>query len=336
MSLSKLDEIYTESISPIAQAPSPAFPPIAGFWIRLLAFTIDSLILGIFGQILALVFSDFFYNIGPYGRPIGWAIALIYFGIFNSKLGSGQTLGKRLMKLAVRDGNNKTIGLWRSVARISIIIAPALFNGWAIPILQNAVINVILTVTVFGLGGALIYTMIFNRGTRQGIHDLLVGTYVVNLKGAPIEAFPKSARVHLVVFSIWCGLVFIASIGMVSYTMLSAPKMSSSQDKSLYETLAENPNYFTVSIGQEITSDMQGHHRTTLDISVWYRGKISVKESWAIIDDIAKIVLDSGIDLSGFDGMRITISSKYDIGFSTGYTKNTDAESITDWRERIK
>ena len=207
MSFSKLDELHTETINPIAQAPSPAFPPIAGFWKRLLAFTIDALILGGFGQILALVFSDFFYSIGPYGRPIGWTIALLYFGIFNSKLGGGQTLGKRLMKLAVRDGNNKTISLGRAVTRISIIIAPALFNGWAIPILQNTAINVILTVIVFGLGGALVYTMIFNRGTRQGIHDLLVKTYVVNLNGPPIEAFPKSSRIHWVISGTLVGLV---------------------------------------------------------------------------------------------------------------------------------
>ena len=55
-----------------------------------------------------------------------------------------------------------------------------------------------------------------------------------------------------------------------------------------------------------------------------------------VINDIAKTVMDSGFDLSGYDGMRITISSKYDIGFATGYSNTSDGASISDWRERIK
>jgi uncharacterized RDD family membrane protein YckC len=333
-----ISEPIVKSSIPIEPIPEimPCFPPVAGFWKRLLAFLIDSILLGIFGQLIALTFSDFFYNIGPYGRPIGWVIALIYFGIMNSKLSSGQTLGKRLMKIAVRNGNNEAIGLGRSFVRESVIIAPALCNGWSLPILQNAVMNVILTIIVFGLGGAILYTMVFNRGTRQGIHDLLVGTYVVNLRGTPIKAFLKTARVHWLVSGIWFGLVIIASIGMVSYTLLSTPITSPSQDKSLYEILAKNPNYFTVSIGHQTTSNMQGHKLTTLEVTVWYKGKISEEEIWALIDEIARTVFDSRIDLSSYDGMRITITSSYDIGIATGYMKNTDALSISDWRMQLK
>jgi uncharacterized RDD family membrane protein YckC len=343
MSLSKFDEIHNETINPIAQAPLPAFPPIAGFWKRLLAFAIDALILGVFGQILALVFSNFFYSIGPYGRPIGWTIALFYFGIFNSKLGGGQTLGKRIMKLAVRDETNKSISFGRSVARISIIIAPALFNGWAIPILQNTAINVILTVIVFGLGGALEYTMIFNRGTRQGIHDLLVKTYVVNLNGPPIEAFPKSARIHWVISGALVGLVALVSITMALFStvLLKNDSLSSLQNtmsglSSLYNSLENDPRFFSVSVVSNTIRSSQGEKNHILDITAWYKGKLGVENSMEVINDIAKTVMDSGFDLSGYDGMRITISAKYDIGFATGFSNTSDGASISDWRERIK
>ena len=343
MSLSKLDKIQTETIGPIAEAPSPAFPPIAGFWKRLLAFAIDSMILGILGQILAIVFSEFFFNIGPYGRPIGWTIALIYFGFFNSKLVGGQTLGKRLMKLAVRDGNNKTISLGRAIARISIIIAPALFNGWAIPILQNAAINVILTVIIFGLGGALLYTMIFNRGTRQGIHDLLVGTYVVNLNGTPIETFRKTARIHWVISGAIVGLVALGSITMslISTVLQKNDSLSSLQKAMsgltlLYNSLENDPRFFSASVVSNTISSSQGEKNHILDITVWYKGKLGRENSTEVINDIAKTVMDSGFDLSGYDGMRITISSKYDIGFATGYSNTSDGASISEWRERIK
>lgn len=330
-------------MDPIAQAPAPTFPPIAGFWVRVLAFAIDSLILGVFGQILAFVFSDFFYSIGTYGRPIGWTIALIYFGIFNSKLGGGQTLGKRLMKLAVRDGDNKTIGLWRSFARVSIIIAPALFNGWAIPALQNAAINVILTVIVFGLDGALIYTMIFNRGTRQGIHDLLVGTYVVNLKGTSIETFPKSARIHWVISGALMGLVALGSITLALFSTvlqknnsLSSLQNTMSDLSSLYNSIENDPRFFSASVVSNTIRSSQGDKSHVLDVTVWYKGKLEEENRAEVINDIARTVLDSGFDLSGYDGMRITISSKFDIGIATGYSNTSDGASISDWRERIK
>jgi|CXWL01.1.fsa_nt_gi uncharacterized RDD family membrane protein YckC len=71
--------------------------------------------MGICGQILGWSLSSFWFQIGPYGRIVGLLFILPYFGLMNSGVGKGQTIGKRLLKIAVRDGENKPIRLGRSL-----------------------------------------------------------------------------------------------------------------------------------------------------------------------------------------------------------------------------
>ena len=64
---------------------------------------------------------------------------------------------------------------------------------------------------VFGLGGAILYLYLFNGVTRQSLHDLVAGTYVVRETAeAELEVDPVP-RVHLVVAAAWIGLVFLVS-----------------------------------------------------------------------------------------------------------------------------
>ena len=68
---------------------------ISGFWRRVGAFLIDSVILGVVGLVLGLFFSQQFVELGDWGRAIGFPIAAIYFAILNSRIGNGQTIGDR-------------------------------------------------------------------------------------------------------------------------------------------------------------------------------------------------------------------------------------------------
>lgn len=52
--------------------------------------------------------------------------------------------------------------------------------------------------------------MIFNRKGKQGIHDMLLGTYVVYLPGKPIESFPTTPRIHWTITYVWFGISAIA------------------------------------------------------------------------------------------------------------------------------
>jgi len=84
-----------------SEIPAPESAPIAGFWRRLIALAIDSMVLGIFGSGVGWSLCDVFAGMGAWGRLIGFLIAVTYFGVMNSSIFDGQTFGKRVMKIRV-------------------------------------------------------------------------------------------------------------------------------------------------------------------------------------------------------------------------------------------
>src|SRR5690348_8484732 len=94
------------SIPPVADIPAVTISeslvhPICGFWIRILALIIDSIILGLLGILLGLLFGDFFMSLGSWGRLVGFVIFVFYFGLLQGPFGNGQSLGKKICKIRV-------------------------------------------------------------------------------------------------------------------------------------------------------------------------------------------------------------------------------------------
>ena len=156
---------------------------ISSFWRRIGAALVDILLLGTVGAILGLFFSSVFIEMGAWGRLVGLAIALAYFGVGNSRLFDGQTFGKRLLKIKVVDRSNHCISLPRSILRYLILAIPFYLNGLPVNGLSGESGQVfwtyVLSFLVFGMILSLLYLYIFNRNTRQSLHDLIFGTYVV-------------------------------------------------------------------------------------------------------------------------------------------------------------
>lgn len=344
------------SASPIEQdgpsvpsEPTLTFPPIAGFWRRFFAWLVDAIIVGVIAQIIGITFSSFFLSIGPYGRPIGLLFILPYFGIMNSRIGSGQTLGKRWMKIAVRNKNNEPIELWRSLVRSLVVGSPAIFNswtiavlllaltallfrGWAIPTAQDYVGTWFESLLVFGLGGAILYTMVFNFKPRQGIHDLFFGTYVVHLSGKPTASFPTTSRIHWVVTSAWIGIVAIGAFAIISILMVTKPTLAAG--KGPINILQEDPRFFTASVNYDFETCC-GKTTSSLNITVWYKGKIGEGERQEVADSIVKTVLDNEKDINNFDQIKVNITSAYELGIASGHSTFSIDHSVEGWRKEI-
>jgi uncharacterized RDD family membrane protein YckC len=171
---------------------------ISGFWNRILAFLIDGVILSFAGLILGKAAFDFLVRLGGWGCLIGFCISLFYFGLLNSYLGKGQTIGKRIVEIKVIDRYGKEISVGRSFVRYAILGAPFFFNQAVIP--QSAALTPMgypLCFIIVGIGGAIIYLYIFNRKTRQSLHDLAVGTFVVKAPDTAPVGFTSIWRGHL-------------------------------------------------------------------------------------------------------------------------------------------
>jgi uncharacterized RDD family membrane protein YckC len=315
--------------------PAPGYPSISSFWRRLAAWAVDVVLLALIGQVIGRSLAPSWVEIGPYGRFVGLLIVLPYFGLMNSRTAGGQTLGKRLLGIAVRGADNQPLALGRSLARASILILPLLFNGWAIPVLQLPVLGWLAGVVTFGLGSAILYTMVFNRRARQGLHDLLCRTYVVHLSGDPTPNFPDSARVHWTASAVLVGLAAILS-GLLSFfpqIVLSGLQVSPSVF-GIYRALHDDGRFFSARVTASTTYDTQGSTVRALNIDVWYKGSLSYEHGVGLINELGQLALNLAEDIGQYDMLLVQVTSKYDLGIATGRFTIGDNEPIEVWRAR--
>src|SRR5688572_4687565 len=104
---------------------------------------------------------------GGYGRLLGFAVALAYFGVMNSRIGGGQTLGKRLLGVRVVAGDGRTLSLPRSFLRYCVLGIPFFLNG--APFSAQVLFSwwgYLLPIIVFGGMFSILYLYVFNRPTR--------------------------------------------------------------------------------------------------------------------------------------------------------------------------
>ena len=310
-------------------------PPVAGFWRRFAAWLIDIILLGIAGQIIGWSFSSFWFQIGPYGRIVGLIIILLYFGLMNSSLGNGQTVGKLLLGIAVRNRNNQSISIPRSIIRAAILAFPWILNGWELPLFYLPMATWLIIVIVFGLGITIIYTMIFNRSGKQGIHDLICGTYVVNLKGVPVESFPKTAKIHFLVSGSLVALSLLLTLVLAFLSWYWASEKPLATVYSVYQTLQSDNRFFSVGVNDNTFYEMNGQTTRSLRVQVWYKGTPSNEERVAAMNDIAKTVLDSESNLDQYDRLIIGVTSAFDLGIESANFTSGDAQPPELWRRRV-
>jgi len=307
---------------------------IGGFWRRLCAYLLDSLLLGLVGFVLGLFFFNLFCRIGGWGLLIGYIIGLLYFGLLNSTLGRGQTLGKRLLKLEVVDRNNHHLSPGRSFLRYFIFSLPFYLNGvityggfvatsWTVLFLSFLVVS---------LGGAIAYLYVFNRRTRQSLHDLTVGSYVV--QAAPsggVEAAPLW-KGHLI--ALGCLLLLTAGLAIASLFLIHVPFF----EKMLVvqEAITSTGKVNSVSVSEGVNSmTFNGNTRTAKVFSVqaYWKGRPDDIESAA--SEIAAIVLKTYPEVKKDDKLSITISSGYHLGIFSSSLSQVVSYSPEKWEQLI-
>lgn len=312
--------------------PLFTIPPVSGFWRRFAAFLLDGMLLGIVGQVLGWSMSSVWFQLGPYGRIVGQLVALAYFGLMDSSLAGGQTLGKRALRVAVRDAEGQPIGVGRSMLRTLVWLIPVTLNGWALPEMTNPIVSWVTGVILFGVGGAVLVTMVFNRRSRQGLQDMLTRTYVLHLGGQPVEALPVAARIQWVLS---CAMLVLAVVvAGVSGLLVSQAGSPLQQVLALQKTLQQDNRFFSSSVFDQTFYESDGQTSRALRIQVWYRGVPTESQRSAVMNDVARAALTVK-DVDSYDLVRIDVTSAYDLGFATGYLTYGDGQPASTWRERV-
>lgn len=294
---------------------------IANFWRRIGALLIDTIILGLVGFLLGLALESTFVQIGGWGRLIGFVIALAYLGVMNSKLFKGQTIGKRILNLRVVDSENRTISLGRSVVRCIVLSAPFSLNGAQFS--SEALISFLmypLSLIIFGGLFSIVYLYIFNRVTRQSLHDLAVGTFVVNANSEKQEV-DKIWKTHLVVVAVF----FVAAAIAPAFTS----KLATSEPfKDMLEvqsalSIEAGVTYLTVTTGTTTFSSANEGTKSTTYLTAQAALSSNKVSDVEFARELAILVVQIYPEALEKDVLRITLTYGYDIGIWAQRSKQT-------------
>lgn len=162
----------------------------ASVWKRLLAFLLDTFIIGlgsfaitillilILGMILGgnNIVSSFLFNRSNFMEIVYCFIYLFYFTIQNSRICKGQTIGKRNQRIRVVDSEGEYLNISSSLLR-TLVIGLGLFPG--IEALSGTILGVFFGTVFLALLFISIYLLFFNKPSRRTVHDLVAGSTVV-------------------------------------------------------------------------------------------------------------------------------------------------------------
>ena len=290
------------------------------------------MILGVLGFLIGLFFFDDLARLGPWGRFVGFLILLPYFTLFESRVGDGQSIGKRLLGIRVVNAHGAPTSLEESLLRYSIFAIPVFLNSLALPITRTPwFIAPLLAILVFGVGGATLYLLTFNRNTRQGLHDLALGTYVVEAGQTGPVASISIWKFHWVILG---SLVIVLTL---TATILERKIAGLGVFPQLLQDvqLLENMNGVQRAGVQDLYQSNFGAnvHERFLVITVFV-GPGSANGP-AFADEVAKTILSGDRTATQYDRLRIVITSGYDLGFASGWRSNSFVHTPTEWNERV-
>jgi uncharacterized RDD family membrane protein YckC len=305
---------------------------VAGFWRRFRADLIDAMVLVGTGCILGLLFFDPLMHLGVGGRLVGFGIAFLYLAVMNSSLCGGQTIGKRSASIRLVDGNGATLSLGKSSLRYCVLAFPFFLNN--APLFHSLILLFLQGTIICGLGVPILYLYIFNKKTRQSLHDLAVGSYIVPAGREDISPKPRIWRGH---FAISIALALL----VVALPYLAFAKVSPSAMKDLlssHQMILQQPEVSAASLtdGSQTFFDSRRGAFTVKNINSQVRLRTRVSNVGAEADKIAEIILNGYPPAKRRDYIFINIIYGFDIGIASWSHGQGFNYSPAEWENRIK
>jgi uncharacterized RDD family membrane protein YckC len=306
--------------------PAITAPVLGSVWRRIAAAIVDVIFITIPCALIAALLFEPLTHLGSLGPLLGFLIALPYFTHFNSGRGGGQTPGKRGCNIRIVDANGNFLSVEKAALRYTIWLLPMTLGSIALPISRTPwIISFLISVISLGIGGSTLYLLFFNRHTRQTVHDLVVGSYVVNgVHEGPVHLQPIWKPHRIII-----GLFFVALIGA---EVLLEPKLMKSktfahmfEDIKLIEAI---PGVQNAGI-QEMRNLTNPGDRRSLIVNVVWTGDSANQEILA--DRIAGIVLENDPTTDNDKMLSIVIVRGYDLGFLHYQVSQSFAHSPAEW-----
>jgi uncharacterized RDD family membrane protein YckC len=329
--LSTLLDPVGSAAAPNATAAQPR--KFSGFWRRFGALIVDMLILCIVGNILGLALFDFLSRLGSLGPLAGLGIALLYFGLQNSFLCGGQTLGKRLFGIEVVDAEGKWIVPAHSLVRYLILGVPFFalnpevlgpFSSWTTMIFGTLITFWIGTIT---------YLFLFNVPSRQSLHDLVVHTYVVRTTTRGAVTPSPFWTWHYVLIC----LIGFALVGMMGAAALLLQWGPFASQVAIAEAVQADPRveYVSTDVGENWTYGDSGTKQTnSLEVEAFWNGKPDDVNA-AVRSVVAAVLNKAPDEVAKQDVVKIGISYGYNLGIASSSVSSDFEHSPQEWRQIV-
>lgn len=310
-------------------------PPFAGFWRRVAAFVIDALLLGGVGMLLGVLAFDTLAALGGWGRLVGFALAWPYLGLMNSRIGGGQTLGKRLLGLRTVGLDGALLSPAAGLLRGAVVALPWFLNGAVLDadLLQWLPLAMLLSLIVFAVGLGLAYLLVFNRPSRRSLHDWAAQSVVVN---APLPVGGLAAE------PLWRG--HAAVLGVLALLSLALPVWLHSQLggagdvaslMALRATVAAQPGVRQAGVtkGWHTVRSTQGSGTTTYVAVQAWADAAGVADD-ALCRQIGRALLARhAAEIERVDQLAVTVVYGYDIGIASAWRSRRLTLPPAQWRQ---
>lgn len=304
--------------------------PMACFWRRIIAFILDYVILFIIGNFLGLLFERQFAALGAFGSAVGFIITTVYFGFLDSYLGKGQSLGKRVFKIQVINGDGHYLPLGKSFGRAAILAIPLTLLPTNMPSMSlsfRAIFSLIQPIMLVSL----LYFYIFNRITRQSLHDLLTNSFVLRVNALqPINdrIWPK----HYIICFTLVLIIFVGGFNMQYRLIKNNSDLTMIQDLRSELLKINGIDNVGVSLLNMARVNDAYKFRDLNVVVLIHDNSIPLSQ---LEETIAKTILEKYPQSHDVQEIHIRISYGYNIGITKKYTTFVVDFSPHNWQQRI-
>lgn len=322
-------------------------PIYARFWIRVGAFIVDVLFLGIVGFVLGLFLKDIFVQLGSQALLVGFIIALVYFSLGNSVIFNGQTIGKKFLKVRVVDRGQEAISLPKSILRTLIYTVPYFFLNYGMNGLSEfSLFFVIKGIFFLSFLMVLPVHLILNSSTRQALQDLILKTYVVNTEAYPGQQLKRSKLSPL----LYASLILLVLIGLLGLFRISNEDLIAKVESlkpvlsyidKLNDVRNSSASFNSMAI-RKLGSDENVRSSNSLALDIELNNNLLAGESpedvpkLDIVQNTIKIVLKEIPNATRLDFISVTLIYGYDIGIYKSFNSMTISNTVGDWKEILK
>jgi uncharacterized RDD family membrane protein YckC len=311
---------------------SPNILPFGSAWRRFVAYIVDDFLVSLVGTGIGAIFFNKLWELGLWGRLVGFFVASLYFASLDCGIGGGQTLGKRLMKLRVVDAQGNFVPFWKSLARFTVFAVPSFLFGLTLPETRTPwIVSSLIFVIVLWVGGLTLYLITFNDHARQGLHDLAVGSYVLYYDhSGPVIAKPiLQLHRQLIVVLL---LVVTGSAAAINNWYEKLPlHLEFRRDAQPIEVM---DGVQRARFGERLSHDPAGGVvKKILYVSIIRKSKPLSEEGFA--DEVARTVLQGDRNAIDYDELSIRLFYGYDIGITSRWNHREFAHTPAEWQQRV-